>query len=195
MSIDWSRAQKRPKKVQKVKGQTLLDLRERINELERNLANMTEKLSSAKKNIDLVSVQNFDTHTEITKLKSQLEDIFTENEDLNGELKFSSEKIKELEQKLSYKESKIKTYKEDLINKNQEFHIIKNKFEENIKEKEDLTQRIRILGLKMVKIESMPNILEKVKEVMLHKGFLSDQELYDIEEELHNKNIPIKPSL
>ncbi|MBA7693271.1 hypothetical protein ES703_101849 [subsurface metagenome] len=79
MSIDWNRAQKRPKKNQKVEGQILLDLRERINELDGNLVSMTEKFSSAKKNIDLISEQKFDIDIEITNLKSQLEAIFTEN--------------------------------------------------------------------------------------------------------------------
>lgn len=188
MSIDWNRAQKRPKKNQKVEGQILLDLRERINELEGNLVSMTEKFSSAKKNIDLISEQKFDIDIEITNLKSQLEAIFTENEELRGELRFSSEKITELKQNLIFKDKTIETYKEDLKNRNQEIDHLKNMNEEHIKEKERLTEKIRILEIKMTKMESTPNILDKIKEAMLLKGFLSDQELYDIEEELNSKN-------
>lgn len=188
MSIDWNRAQKRPKKNQKVEGQILLDLRERINELEGNLVSMTEKFSSAKKNIGLISEQKFDIDIEITNLKSQLEAIFTENEEVRGELRFSSEKITELKQNLIFKDKTIETYKEDLKNRNQEIDHLKNRNEEHIKEKERLTEKIRILEIKMTKMESTPNILDKIKEAMLHKGFLSDQELYDIEEELNSKN-------
>ena len=42
-----------------------------------------------------------------------------------------------------------------------------------------MTEKIKLLEL-------VPNILEKIKDIMIHKGFLSDQELYDIEEEVHN---------
>ena len=82
MSIDWERAEIAPDKVQKIEGRILLDLRAKINELERDLiknkddlrktkeslkevqtklsgrekslVKITEKFSAAKKNLDIV---------------------------------------------------------------------------------------------------------------------------------------------
>jgi len=173
LSVDWARAEKRPKKTQKVAGHILLDLRERINELKRNLAHMAERFSSAKKNVDLISKQKFDVDIDISNLKSHLEEIFTENEELRGELKFSSEKIDELEHNLASKNKAIKKHKEDLLKNNQEIDLLKKKSDE-----------ISTLESKLTKLENTPNVLDRIKEVMLHKGFLSDQELYEIEEKL-----------
>ncbi|TXT54737.1 MAG: hypothetical protein BAJALOKI2v1_730009 [Promethearchaeota archaeon] len=44
MSIDWIKAEEKPKKTQKVKGKDLMKLRRKINELEKELQNKLDTL-------------------------------------------------------------------------------------------------------------------------------------------------------
>jgi len=48
VSIDWERAELTPQKSQKVEGRVLLDLRAKINELERDVVKYKEDLRNIK---------------------------------------------------------------------------------------------------------------------------------------------------
>ena len=51
MSINWERAELAPDKSQKVEGRVLLDLRARINELEKELANLKEEFKKTQEQL------------------------------------------------------------------------------------------------------------------------------------------------
>ena len=48
MSIDWARAEEKPDKKQSVEGRFLLDLRIKINDLEKQLADTKKELAQMK---------------------------------------------------------------------------------------------------------------------------------------------------
>ena len=49
MSIDWSLAESKPEKGQKVEGRFLLDLRAKVNDLEQQLSENKKELSETQK--------------------------------------------------------------------------------------------------------------------------------------------------
>ena len=128
MGIDWEKCEIAPQRAQKVEGRILLDLRAKVNQLEHDLAlskeqlrkskeefretqkkltgrekslvKITEKFSSAKKNLDNVAEQKLNVDIKLTKLKpeiselkKQLSEANARNIQLQQEFKFSNEKV------------------------------------------------------------------------------------------------------
>ncbi|MFX0011743.1 MAG: hypothetical protein ACFE9R_15625, partial [Candidatus Hermodarchaeota archaeon] len=103
MGIDWEKCEIAPQKTQKVEGRVLLDLRAKVNELERDLARsneelknlreelkevqkkltgrekslvkITERFSDAKKSLDSISEDKLSVDIELTKLRPKLAEL------------------------------------------------------------------------------------------------------------------------
>ena len=72
MSIDWAKAEEAPDKAQKVEGKFLLDLRAKVNDLEKQLTEAKSDLSAAKETID----------SEVAEVKDQLSSATLENTEI-----------------------------------------------------------------------------------------------------------------
>ncbi|MFW9946828.1 MAG: hypothetical protein ACFFDX_08370 [Candidatus Odinarchaeota archaeon] len=154
---------------------------------EKSLVKITEKFSSAKKNLDNVAEQKLNVDIELTKLKpkiSELEKQLTEAnariKQLQQECKFSTEKTNEMEQSIRFKNKMIETQKEELQKKNGEIDRLRDQIALNQNENKMFIEKIKSFERQLSEVESAPEILKKIREAMMHKGFLSDKEFEKI---------------
>ena len=85
-----------------------------------------------------------------------------------------------MEQAIKFKEKVIENHKDDLEKRKKEIDILNEVVKLNQKETDELIDKIKSHETKLSEIRSTPKVLERIKEVMAHKGFLSDRELDDI---------------
>jgi len=102
---------------------------------------------------------------------------------LESELKFTSEKANEMEQNLKFKEKAIENHKNDLERRKKEFDKLNEVVKLNQKDSDVLIEKIKSLEVKLSEIKASPKVLERIKEILSVKGFLSDRELSDLEKE------------
>jgi chromosome segregation ATPase len=99
---------------------------------------------------------------------------------LESELRFSTEKAADMEQKLKFKDKEIENNKTDMKNRKIEIDILNGKIKENREETEEFIKKIKSLETQLSEVKASPIILERIREVMMHKGFLSDREFEKI---------------
>jgi chromosome segregation ATPase len=91
---------------------------------------------------------------------------------------------KDLQQTISDKYVEIESLKDDLTgqldNKESELITAKNEIEEKNKEVEAIKLKLTSLEDFIEESKGAPQVIEKIRETMAHKGFLSDKELEDI---------------
>ena len=98
-------------------------------------------------------------------------------ERLESEWRFSSEKAADMEQKLTFKDKEIENHKTDMEKRKNEINILNGKIKENREETEELIKKIKSLETQLSEVKASPIILERIRDVMRHKGFLTDKEL------------------
>ena len=114
MSIDWAKAEEKPEKKLSVEGRILLDLRSKINSLEKQLAQKTKELDrtsndfiTAKEKLSETSKKFEDTNKQFMEVKKNYERVKEEKLYADAEInKFKSGKA-DLEKKLSETNSKV----------------------------------------------------------------------------------------
>lgn len=143
-------------------------------------------------NLDSVSENKLKTDIELTKLKPKLDELqklLSEANDtisnLKTELNFAKEKALEMEHNIKFKEKAIENSKSDLEERKKEIDNLTEIAKLNQKETKELIDKIKSLEIKLSEIKSTPKVLERIKEMMAHKGFLSDKELVDIVKEFN----------
>lgn len=85
-----------------------------------------------------------------------------------------------MEQTNKFKEKAIDNYKSDLEKRKKEIDNLNEINKQNQKETDELIGKIKTLEVKLSEVISTPKVLERIKEMMVHKGFLSDRELDNI---------------
>jgi len=106
--------------------------------------------------------------------------VITKNDNierLESELRFSTEKATDMEQKLKFKDKEIENNKTDMEKRKNEIDILNGKVKANREETEELIEKIKTLETQLSEVKASPIILERIREVMMHKGFLTDKEL------------------
>ena len=96
---------------------------------------------------------------------------------LRNELKFTTEKANEMVQTIKFKEKAIENHKNDLEKRKKEIDKLNKLVKLNQNETDEFIDKIKALEVKLFKIKSTPKVIERIKEMMVHKGFLSDKEL------------------
>jgi len=134
--------------------------------------------------LDGISEDKLNVDIELTRLIPKLEELKEEmlraNENierLESELRFSTEKAAEMEQKVKFKDKEIENYKTDLEKRKKEIYILNGKNKEDREETEELIKKIKSLETQLSEVKASPIILERIRDVMIHKGFLADREL------------------
>ncbi len=92
-------------------------------------------------------------------------------------MRFSTEKAAEMEQKLKFKDKEIENHKTDMEKRKNEIDILNGKIKENREETEELIKKIKSLETQLSEVKASPIILERIRDLMMHKGFLTDKEL------------------
>jgi len=82
-----------------------------------------------------------------------------------------------MEQNLNFKDKEIENHKTDMEKRKNEIDILNGKIKENREETEEFIKKIKSLETQLSEVKASPIILERIREVMRHKGFLADREL------------------
>ncbi|MFX1314212.1 MAG: coiled-coil domain-containing protein [Promethearchaeota archaeon] len=150
---------------------------EHIKELELQLKDKDNKISeyvnyknqAETKEKEFSSIRN-DLETKMTEKEKELESIKNELESVKNEL----------EAKISEKEKKIESIKNELT----EYMNAKEKYEQDIKANEisiaELKKRNQDLEAQMLQAINIPKLLKEVREILAHKGFISEMEFETI---------------
>ena len=178
VSIDWTKAEERPDKKLSIEGKYLLELRNKINELEQvlikkqeeleritsewkitkdklagreiSLTELTERRSSARKSLDKVKEQKLHTDIEVTKLRAA-------KAELGKKLTEAVAKITNLEKQLSV----------------------------NVRNSEEMERKILIKEINIQNKEQ--DMLDKVKELLK-----KDEEIKGYKNEINNRDKDIE---
>jgi len=196
--IDWSKAQSNPKSKQKVSGRGLLDLRAKINDLEKNLAQkrreikaLNDRITSTVTNLDLGlnKAEERNRELEIRDNASNEKITFLEKTILNRDKEILVF-VKDIKQRNKQIEE-LKTLETQIIDKERDVNHLKTIIEQENKQNEinkrDFTQQ---LLNKDLDIEKIKEILEQIKkqletnENIIHK---KDSEIEKLENEFEAK--------
>lgn len=244
MSIDWVRAEEKPEKKLSVEGRFLLDLRSKINNIEKQLTikakelekstrdlkithdklresqkiaeEKTQSFSETKKNYERAKEEKLYADAEITKLKNLKSEVekklgeteskitglaiklkevslraeTLEEEKVNVKTNLEKEKV-DLKEDLQQKENEIEDLKKELQTTNSDKYVeiesLKNENGAQATEIATLTQKLESLEDTISEAKGAPQLMEEVKDIMAHKGFLSDREFDDLLRKLEIK--------
>ncbi|NVM18149.1 MAG: hypothetical protein HWN80_10565 [Candidatus Lokiarchaeota archaeon] len=134
-----------------------------------------------------MSENKLNTDIELTRIKPKLEELELKLMEANntianleGELKFTSEKNNEMEQSIKFKDKQIENSKEEIIKRKKEIDILTENNKANQKETEELIKKLNSLESKLTEVRTSPKILERIRETLVHKGFITDREIDNI---------------
>ncbi len=165
-----------------------------IAQLSKDKSTLREKFSETEK--ELIDAKN-----KIAKLEGTLNVSSEQSSEFTQEVAEKEERIKNLEEELkrqtrgyesikTYYDNKVKEKDkeiENLKNKNEEIENFKKKLKESeayielkVKAVNNLHDNIKVLEDKLAEAEKIPKILEKIKNSVKLKGFLSEKELDDL---------------
>jgi len=82
-----------------------------------------------------------------------------------------------MEQNIKFKDRAIENHKEDLAKVKKEIDNLNGTIKAKQIESEELINKINSLENKLTEVRSSPKILDRIRDTMVHKGFLSDREL------------------
>ena len=177
LSINWAKCEESPNKKYKVLGRFLLDLRAKINNLEKEFA--------AKKK----DIQDFRDNTLSTKkgLEDTIKSLSSSESDLKIKLSKANTKISEIEGSLKALKDKNLELESTILNRNKVIEKLEDDFEKRLTEIDSLKKEIESFNNKLNKSVVAPKIVKKIEEIMLHKGFLSDKEFYQLMNKIEAK--------
>jgi len=123
----------------------------------------------------------------LTRVKPKLEELEIGAKEANdtianlrSELKFTTEKANEMVQTIKFKEKAIENHKSDLEKRKKEIDKLNKLVKLNQNETDEFIDKIKALEVKLLKIKSTPKVLERIKEILKIKGFLSDREFDEV---------------
>ena len=178
--------QKTKEELQKTKKE-LSETHHKLIGRERSLVKISEKFSAAKRNLDSVSENKLITDIELTQIKPKLEELEIGAKEANdtianlrSELKFTTVKANEMVQTIKFKEKAIENHKNDLEKRKKEIDKLNELVKLNQNETDEFIDKIKSLEAKLLKVKSTPKVLERIKEILKIKGFLSDREFDEV---------------
>lgn len=189
--------------VEKTKSELQIT-KEKLAGREENLIELTKRRSSARKSLDKVKEQKLHTDIEITKLRSikldlekKLTDAVAKITNLEKQLIVNVRNSEEMERKILIKEIEIQNKEQEMLNKikallkkDEEIQNLKIEITDRDKEiellKEEINNQINKTNVEIKKFSAFEVqlseantasiILDKIKELVIVKGFLSDKE-------------------
>lgn len=177
MSINWANCEEAPNKKYKVLGRFLLDLRTKIN-------NMEKEFAAKKKEIQEVRTETSKT---TTGLEKSIKSLTSSESDLKIKLSKANTRISEIESNLKALTDKNSELKNTMLNRNKVIEKLEDDFEKRISEIEELKKEIERLNDELNKSVAAPKLIKKIQEIMLHKGFLSDKEFLILMNKIETK--------
>lgn len=152
-------------------------LEDDLNKSLQNVKDLELKLKDAENKIteyQMYKDQTLATEKQFESIRNNLEAKFNEKEKELEAMK------NQLEVKINEKENKLESMKNELI----DIINIKQEYEQKIKTNEikisDLQKRNQELEAQMLQAINIPKLLKEVREVLAHKGFISEMEFENI---------------
>ena len=170
ISINWHKAENKPDVKQKVLGRVLLDLRSKINDLEKQLGVKAKELEEVKISINTLT---------------------SSEANLKFKLSNAEQKISMLETKVKNSADKEVVMEKTIEHRNQVIEKLEDDFEKRITQIEELKKVNEILNDQLEKSIAAPKLIKKLQNIMLYKGFVADREFNDIMNKLVKKYHPI----
>ncbi|TFG07671.1 MAG: hypothetical protein EU539_04370 [Promethearchaeota archaeon] len=147
-----------------------MDLRSKINELQEKLSERENALSNVKKILS-------GKETELEEFKNNFSNSETKVDDFEKQLKLYVEKNEAME--------KI------IMDKNEVIEKLENDYEKRLLEIGELNKKIAELEENISKGQAAPEIVKNLQTMLLHKGFISDKEFYQLMDKIEKKNATI----
>jgi chromosome segregation ATPase len=167
-------------------------------ETEKILVEKTESLAEIQKNYDRTREEKLYADSEIINLKNSKTKTEKKLAETEPKITQLENKLKESSLKAEISEKEKDSFKEDLQQKENEIADVKKELQTSISDKyieieslknEKDAQAAEVTTLKQ-KVESLegtiseakgaPQLMDEVKSIMAHKGFLSDREFDDL---------------
>lgn len=144
-----------------------------------------------KKNFERIKEEKLYVDAETNKFKSSISELEEKLSVANSKLKESSERTEaleiekndlraELEQKSNETESLKKDLQKSISDKYVEVESLKDEKESKVKEVDALNDKIKLLEETISEAKGAPQLMDEIKDIMMHKGFLSDKEYEDL---------------
>lgn len=177
MSINWAKAEEKPHAKLKVLARFLLDLRSKINNLEKELVENKNTLQEVK-----------DKAANKEKgLEDSIKSLTSSESDLKIKMSKANSRISELESNLKALTDKDSELESTILNRNKVIEKLEDDFEKRITEIEVLKNEIEKLNAELNRSVAAPKLVKKIQDMMLHKGFLSDKEFYHMMNKIEEK--------
>ncbi len=182
MSIDWQKAEENPNKKLKIEGQTLLNIRNENERLEKQLAQTQNQQFETEKKLISITKELEQTQRSLQVKEKIVEDLNQQVNELNQRLKLYTTKVKDLEMQLTQAtmsseklEEEVAQYKLNLEDANakiklkdaqiSEFNLRLQNSNESIRELTTKTQTLSTQLSEMAKEKSSENLeLTRIKE-------------------------------
>ncbi|MFX1336971.1 MAG: hypothetical protein ACFFDK_00020 [Promethearchaeota archaeon] len=177
MSVNWAKCEKNPDKKYKVMGRFLLDLRGKINYLEKEFAAKKREILDVREKTSMTN----------KGLEDSLRTLSLSKSDLTIKLSKANIQVSEIEGKLIAVKDKNSELESTILNRNKVIEKLEDDFEKRISEIESLKNEIERLNNELNKSVTAPKLIKRIEEIMLHKGFLSDKEFYQLMKKIENK--------
>ncbi len=177
MNIDWIKAESKPNTKQKVLGRFLLDLRSKINNLEKELA-------ENKKDIYDIKVRSSQKEK---NLEDSIKNLASSESDLKVKLYIAETRISELESIGKSLTEKNSDLEKTILNRNNVIEKLEDDFEKRISEIEQLKKEIERLNKDLNLSTAAPKLIKTIQNILLHKGFISDKEFYQLMNKIEEK--------
>ena len=177
MNIDWTKAESKPNAKQKVLGKFLLDLRSKINNLEKELA-------ENKKIIYNIKIKSSEKGK---NLEDSIKSLVSSESDLKIKLSIAETRISDLENIVKALTKKNSDLEKTILNRNNVIEKLEDGFDKRIREIEQLRKENESLNKDLDLSTAAPNLIKKIQNILLHKGFISDKEFYQIMNKIEEK--------
>jgi chromosome segregation ATPase len=185
MGIEWAKAEERPEKTQKVEGRFLLDLRAKVNDLEKDVAELKDVNNDLKKKLNEKINENSELETSIKELKENneiLEDIVSEKESYVEELKEKKTNLEvkknKLEEDLDQSQTELKELNRSINERKREINELNKVITQ--RENEIKKLNLKIEEMKSEHYEELEDLKSKMTNTLANKDEEIDQKLGDI---------------
>lgn len=179
--------------------------RKKLAGREKSLTELTERKSLARKSLDEVKqeklqidIEHAKLTTDKSKLEEDLNDAIEKITHLESQLNLNIEKTSGFEQIVLDKDKELQKKEEELLNKVKELlnkdetiqdlriqiEDLKNKLDEEIEYTNKQINKFKMFETQMSETINATKVIEKIKQILELKGFLSDKELESLLDEI-----------
>ena len=143
ISIDWVKVEKFPNKKQSVDGKFLLDMRAKVDDLEKQLSVKKQEKVNFLAEIAQLTKDKSALEEKLSKTEKELNEAKSKIAELDSTLNVSSEHSSEFAQEVAEKDEKIKNLEEELKKQTRGYESIKTHYDNIVQEKDKEIENLK----------------------------------------------------